>query len=98
MLKEFSKVGLDLKTLKGKGGVGVINYNNFDGLGQQIGEYFLSVSIQDLREMSRNAEKNVVLVAGGLHKFEAIKVALTTRMFNMLVTDHRTAQKLAAMP
>lgn len=98
MLKEFSKVGLDLKTLKGKGGVGVINYNNFDGVGQQIGEYFLSVSIQDLKEMSKNAEKNVVLVAGGLHKFEAIKVALATRMFNMLVTDHRTAQKLAAMP
>jgi DNA-binding transcriptional regulator LsrR (DeoR family) len=98
MLKEFSKVGLDLKTLKGKGGVGVINYNNFDGLGQQIGEYFLSVSIQDLKEMSRSAEKNVVLVSGGLHKFEAIKVALATRMFNMLVTDHRTAQKLATMP
>jgi DNA-binding transcriptional regulator LsrR (DeoR family) len=96
-LKEFGKVGLDLKTLKGKGGVGVINSNNFDGLGQQIGEYFLSVSIQDLKEMSRNAEKNVVLVSGGLHKFEATKVALATRMFNMLVTDHRTAQKLAAM-
>jgi DNA-binding transcriptional regulator LsrR (DeoR family) len=25
-------------------------------------------------------------------------VALATRMFNMLVTDHRTAQKLATMP
>jgi DNA-binding transcriptional regulator LsrR (DeoR family) len=48
--------------------------------------------------MSRNAEKKVVLVSGGLHKFEAIKVALATRMFNMLVTDHRTAQKLAALP
>ena len=63
MLKEFSKVGLDLKTLKGKGGAGVINYNNFDGLGQQIGEYFLSVSIQDPRDV-QNAEKNVVLVVG----------------------------------
>jgi DNA-binding transcriptional regulator LsrR (DeoR family) len=48
--------------------------------------------------MSKNAEKNVVLVSGGLHKFEAIKVALATRMFNMLITDHRTAQKLAALP
>ena len=97
MLKEFGKAGLELKTLKAKGGVGVINYNNFDGQGQQIGEYFLSDLIQDLKEMSRSAEKNVVLVSGGLHKFEAIKVALATRMFNMLVTDHRTAQQLAVM-
>jgi deoxyribonucleoside regulator len=98
MLKEFGKVGLDLKTLKGKGAVGMLNYNYFDSQGKQIGEYFLTVSVQDLQDMSRNAEKKVVLVAGGLHKFEAIKVALATRMFNMLVTDHRTAQVLAAQP
>jgi len=65
---------------------------------QQIGDYFLSVSIQDINEMSRNAEIIVVLLECGLQKFVAIKLALATRMFNMLVTDHRTAQKLAAMP
>jgi deoxyribonucleoside regulator len=97
MLKEFGKVGLDLKALKGKGAVGIMNYNYFDQRGAQIGEYFLTVSVQDLKDMSRNAEKKVVLVAGGLHKFEAIKVSLATRMFNVLVTDHRTAQKLAAL-
>ncbi|MBI3326293.1 MAG: hypothetical protein HYZ81_06280 [Nitrospinae bacterium] len=97
MLKEFGKVGLDLKTLKGKGAVGVMNYNFFDGRGGQIGEYFLTASVEDLKDMSGNPEKKVVLVAGGLHKFEAIKVALATRMFNTLVTDHRTAQKLAAL-
>jgi deoxyribonucleoside regulator len=97
MLKEFVKVGLDLKTLKGQGAVGIMNYNYFDPYGEQIGEYFLTVSIQDLKDMSRNAEKKVVLVAGGLHKFEAIQVALRTRMFNVLVTDHRTAQKLVAL-
>jgi len=96
-LKEFVKVGLDLKYLKGKGAVGVMNYNHFDQRGEQIGEYFLTVSIQDLKDMSSNAEKKVVLVAGGLHKFDAIKTALATRMFNTLVTDHRTAQKLAAL-
>jgi deoxyribonucleoside regulator len=98
MLKEFGKVGLDLKTLKGKDAVGILNYNYFDHRGEQLGEYFLTVSVEDLRDMSRNAEKKVVLVAGGLHKFEAIKVALATRMFNVLVTDHRMAQKLAALP
>jgi deoxyribonucleoside regulator len=98
MLKEFGKVGLDLKTLKGKGAVGMLNYNYFDSQGKQIGEYFLTVSVQDLEDISRNAEKKVVLVAGGLHKFEAIKLAMATRMFNMLVTDHRTAQMLAALP
>jgi deoxyribonucleoside regulator len=98
MLKEFGKVGLDLKTLKEKGAVGIMNYNYFDHDGEQISEYFLTVSVQDLKDMSRNAEKKVVLVAGGLHKFEAIKVSLATRMFNVLVTDHRTAQKLAALP
>lgn len=98
MLKEFGKVGLDLKTLKEKGAVGLMNYNHFDGQGGQIGEYFLTVSIQDLKDMSRDAEKKVVLVSGGLHKFEATKVALNTRMFNTLVTDDRTAQKLAALP
>jgi DNA-binding transcriptional regulator LsrR (DeoR family) len=98
MLKEFTKVGLDLKALKAKGAVGVINYSHFDGRGQQIGEYFLSVSVQDLKDMARNAEKKVVVVAGGLHKFEAIKVGLTHKMFNALVTDHRTARMLAALP
>lgn len=97
-LKEFGKVGLDLRTLKEKGAVGTMNYNFFDGRGRQIGEYFLTASVQDLKEMSGNAEKKVILVAGGLHKFEAIKVALATRMFNTLVTDHRTAQKLALLP
>jgi deoxyribonucleoside regulator len=98
MGKEFGKVGLDLKTLKGKGAVGIMNYNYFDGQGDQIGEYFLTVSVRDLKEMSRSAEKKVVLVAGGLHKFDAIKVTLHTRMFNTLITDHRTAQKLASLP
>jgi deoxyribonucleoside regulator len=98
VLKEFGKVGLDLKTLKGKGAVGMINYNYFDQRGAQIGAYFLTVSVQDLQEMSSNADKKVVLVAGGLHKFEAIKAALAHRMCNMLVTDHRTAQQLAALP
>ncbi|HEX2277468.1 MAG TPA: sugar-binding domain-containing protein [Candidatus Tectomicrobia bacterium] len=98
MLKEFGKVGLDLKTLKAKGAIGMMNYNYFDHRGVQIGEYFLTVSVQDIQAMSRTAEKKVVLVAGGLHKFEAIHVALAHRMFNMLVTDHRTAQKLAALP
>jgi DNA-binding transcriptional regulator LsrR (DeoR family) len=98
MLKEFTKVGLDLKALKARGAVGVINYSHFDGQGQQIGEYFLSVSVQDLKDMAHNPEKKVVVVAGGLHKFEAIKVALTHRMFNALVTDHRTARLLAALP
>ena len=37
MLKEFGKVGLDLKTLKGKGAVGIMNYNYFDSQGAQIG-------------------------------------------------------------
>jgi deoxyribonucleoside regulator len=98
MLKEFGKVGLDLKTLKAKGAIGMMNYNYFDHRGAQIGEYFLTVSVQDIQAMSRTAEKKVVLVAGGLHKLEAIHVALAHRMFNMLVTDHRTAQKLAALP
>lgn len=98
MLKEFGKVGLDLKTLKGKGAVGMLNYNYFDGRGDQIGEYFLTLSVQDLKDMSRSAEKKVVLVSGGLHKFDALKVTLNTRMFNTLITDHRTAQKLASLP
>jgi DNA-binding transcriptional regulator LsrR (DeoR family) len=98
MLKEFDKVGLDLKGLKGRGAVGIMNYNYFDHQGAQIGTYFLTVSVPDLRAMAHDTEKKVVLVAGGLHKFAALTVALTTRMFNMLVTDHRTAQRLVALP
>ena len=43
-----------------------MNYNYFDAHGEQIGEYFLTVSVQDLKDMSRNMEKKVVLVAGGI--------------------------------
>lgn len=73
---------------------GGINYNYFDSNGSQVLSVFATVSIPELRAMSADPEKMVVLVAGGGHKIKALQIALISRMANALVTDERAALRL----
>lgn len=91
---ELSKLGVSLRDLKTNGAVGGINYNWFDSRGNQIGQYFLTVSIDDLKRLSKDPSRLVVLVAGGKHKIDPIRIALSSRMVNAIVTDELTASLL----
>jgi len=91
---EMNKLGVTLKTLKESGVVGGINYNWFKNDGSQYGNYFLTVPIEKLVELSARKDKHIVLVAGGKHKTAAIDTAISVGMANTLITDSLTAQQL----
>jgi deoxyribonucleoside regulator len=76
---------------------GGINYNYFDDEGKEIASLFKTVTIGELRSMAANAEKTVVLVAGGPHKIPALEIALRTRIVNALVVDEKTATQLVGV-
>lgn len=95
VIKELSKVGMDGDVLKKMGAIGGINYNYFDIQGKQIGgDFLLTVSVNDLKKLSKDKSRLICLVAGGDHKLEAIKVAIEKKMVNSIVTDSLTAENL----
>jgi deoxyribonucleoside regulator len=93
---EFSKLGYTFEYMQEHGAVGGINYNYFDKNGEQIGKGIMTLSVEELRELASDASKTIVLVAGGVHKREAIAVAVETRMVNGLITDEDVAGHLIA--
>jgi deoxyribonucleoside regulator len=88
--------GLSAADLKRRRVAGGINYSYFDEQGEEIARFFTTVPIADLKTMSADPQKTVVIVAGGGHKIDALEIALRTRIGNSLVTDERTALKLVA--
>lgn len=75
--------------------VGDLNYNYFDRHGNLVARGFTNVSLDALREMSANPRRQtVVLVAGGSHKRDVVRIAIETKMVNSLVTDDKMARYL----
>lgn len=73
---------------------GGINYNYFDDKGRQIGEFFVTISLDQLRTMAAEVRKTLVVVAGGPHKIGSLRIALECGFANAIVTDSRTALRL----
>ena len=94
MFREFENLGYDADYFLQRGVVGGINYNYFDQTGQQIGDGLLTLPIADIQTMSHNPNQQVILVAGGSHKRDAIYVTLKSQMVNGLITDEATAEFL----
>ncbi|HEX2618901.1 MAG TPA: sugar-binding domain-containing protein [Phototrophicaceae bacterium] len=94
IFREFDSLGYDQEYFFTSDVVGGINYNFFDHSGQQVGDGLMTLSIDQIRAMSNNAIQQVILVAGGDHKREAIYVAVKNRMVNGLITDEATARFL----
>ena len=88
---EFSKLGYTFDYMQQHGAAGGINYNYFDKAGQQIGRGLLTLSVDELRSMSQDPAKTVVLVGGGPHKEQSVEIVLKTRMTNAIITDEDTA-------
>lgn len=91
---EMNKLGITSRDLIRKGVVGGINYNWFTSEGSQVDNYFITISTENLKILSQNKDNHIVLVAGGTHKVEPIKIVISTGMVNTLITDSLTAEKL----
>jgi DNA-binding transcriptional regulator LsrR (DeoR family) len=83
----------EFSDLKQKGAVGDIVLRYFDKKGNmldlEVNQRIVGINIDQVKHISQ-----VIAVAGGEVKFEAIHAALMGKLFNILVTDHKTAQKL----
>ena len=91
---EFSKLGYTFEYMQEHGAAGGINYNYFDNAGQQIGQGLLTLSVDELRAMSQDPAKTIVLVGGGSHKEQSVEIVLRTRMVNAIITDEDIARYL----
>jgi DNA-binding transcriptional regulator LsrR (DeoR family) len=85
----------ELRALGERGAVGDICLRFFDAVGRPVASDFdrrvIGVELEQLRGVDRS-----VGVAGGERKYEAIRGALLGGWINVLVTDHVTAERLAA--
>jgi DNA-binding transcriptional regulator LsrR (DeoR family) len=77
------------------GAVGDINLRYFDRKGRMVASDLdrrvIGLTLDEIRQIQR-----VVGVAGGSAKYKAIQGALEGGFLNVLVTDHRTAERLLA--
>jgi len=87
---ELDKLGVSLQYLIDFDVKGGINYNWFNADGRQITDYFPTININTLIELSKDHSKDIVLVAGGSHKIVPIKIVLDRKMINNIVSDEQT--------
>lgn len=57
-------------------------------------EKLVGINISHLRKIKFQSEKNIIAIAGGEEKREAIKAALVDPYFNILITDQSVAEYL----
>ncbi|WP_061568201.1 sugar-binding transcriptional regulator [Caldibacillus debilis] len=80
----------DLNYLRKLGVVGDIGFRFFDAAGNVVIDEFtnrvIGVSLEELKKV-----KQVIAIAGGIHKLDSIKGALNGRFIDVLVVDEQTA-------
>jgi len=85
----------ELAALGERGAVGDVCLRFFDADGSpvasEVDRRVIGVTLEQLKRVERS-----VGVAGGERKYEAILGALRGRLINVLITDHVTAERLAA--
>ena len=91
---ELIKLGVNLQDLIDFNVKGGINYNWFDDNGNQVTDYFPTINVKSLIELSNDTSKDIVLVAGGSHKIVPIKIALERKMVNSIISDKQTINSL----
>ena len=83
----------DIMGLKGQGAVAdiLMHFIDQDGnlITSEMEQRIISTPLKNLKNI-----ENVIAVAGGLKKIEAIKAALRTNLFSRLITTIPTAEKL----
>lgn len=85
---------VDQSQLRSRGAVGDICLRFFDASGTpvhtELDDRVLGIDTETLRAVPR-----LVAVAGGRRKYTAIRAALVGGWVNILITDHKTAERLA---
>lgn len=85
----------ELDELAAQGAVGDMGLRFFNAMGEPVitplNERVISISLDEIR-----AARRVVAVAGGARKIPAIAAALKGGYLDVLITDHSTAERLAA--
>jgi DNA-binding transcriptional regulator LsrR (DeoR family) len=85
----------DLEELRRAGAVGDALGHYFDARGQHISyytdEHVIGLDLQDLKQIPWS-----VVIAGGPEKMRPIEAAISGKLFNVLITDRRTALALLA--
>jgi len=95
--------GVDLNFIEeiSKKAVGNILWQFFDENGNLVDsdlhERVITVTLEQLRRMSRSPERRVIAVAGGEYKVKAIRAAILGGFIDTLITDIDTAEKLLEM-
>jgi DNA-binding transcriptional regulator LsrR (DeoR family) len=83
----------ELADLQRRGAVGDINLRYFDAEGQplhsSLDERVIGLTLAEIREIPQ-----VIGVAGGAAKVQAIRGALQGKLIDILVTDHRTVEQI----
>lgn len=95
ILNLLEEMTIDLEWLRARGAVGDVSHSLFDANGQGLreGDFFITLGVDRMRAMARDADKSVVLVAGK-YKEKALAAALTGGLCNILVTADETAREL----
>lgn len=99
MLRESGNVFTeqDLADLSAAGAVGDVCMRFYDAMGRPVKTAFdervLGIGVEQIRRTRRR-----IGVAGGRHKFEAIRAALRGGWLSTLITDLDTARRLLAEP
>ncbi len=98
------ELALGAAELKAKGMVGEINHIPIDARGEpmlnddpdlaKLTRRVIGVGPAELRERAARADRQVVAVAGGLEKADAIRACLKGKYFNVLITDAYVAEAL----
>jgi DNA-binding transcriptional regulator LsrR (DeoR family) len=87
----------EIGELEAKGAVGDIALRFFDAKGRPvkhaINDRVVGLELEQIRRIPR-----IIGVAGGIHKVDAIRGALRSKLINVLVTDEDTATRLLATP
>lgn len=87
---------------KKKGIIGNIFSHLLNSMGQEIGvgevglkDHIVELlSLKNLQELSADKNKHVILASGGQNRLAVIKACARTRLFNVLITDYKTAEEL----
>jgi DNA-binding transcriptional regulator LsrR (DeoR family) len=96
-------LGVDLDILVSQKAVGDISYNLFDdkGQGRPEWQFFITAGhgskhtgVDFYRHLVEQGRK--VIVMAGIRKEAALRVGLNARLFNVLITDVHTTQRLLA--
>jgi len=97
--KLAEKIGIEYYELEKKGVVGAICHTLIDKDGnafkdKNLHEMTITIPLDRLKELSKDKKRHIVLIAGGIFKYEIIKTVIDAGYCNVLITDDSTAQWL----